>query len=49
MLGRAKQASRRRHAGVNEALPMNDFQLIADRVGIEALRSEFADAPMMRD
>ncbi|ANS62404.1 hypothetical protein SLINC_0180 [Streptomyces lincolnensis] len=28
---------------------MNDFQTIADRVEIEALRSEFTDAVMMRD
>lgn len=28
---------------------MNDFQEIADRVQIEALRSEFTDAAMMRD
>ncbi|MET7571762.1 nuclear transport factor 2 family protein [Streptomyces sp. NPDC005492] len=28
---------------------MNDFQLIADRVEIEALRGEFTDAAMMRD
>ena len=28
---------------------MNDFQVIADRVEIEALRSEFTDAAMMRD
>lgn len=28
---------------------MNDFQAIADRVEIEALRSEFTDAAMMRD
>ncbi|MER5204969.1 LUD domain-containing protein [Streptomyces sp. NPDC002825] len=28
---------------------MNDFQAIADRVEIEALRSEFSDAVMMRD
>ncbi|MFB8777469.1 LUD domain-containing protein [Streptomyces broussonetiae] len=28
---------------------MNDFQEIADRVGIEALRGEFTDAVMMRD
>lgn len=28
---------------------MNDFQEIADRVGIEALRGEFTDAAMMRD
>ncbi|WAZ26370.1 LUD domain-containing protein [Streptomyces cinnabarinus] len=28
---------------------MNDFQEIADRVEIEALRSEFTDAAMMRD
>src|SRR5262245_10587746 len=29
--------------------PMNDFQAIADRVEIEALRGEFSDAVMMRD
>src|SRR5262249_51854324 len=29
--------------------PMNDFQEIADRVEIEALRGEFTDAAMMRD
>jgi ketosteroid isomerase-like protein len=29
--------------------PMNDFQAIADRVEIEALRGEFADAVMMND
>ena len=28
---------------------MNDFQAIADRVEIEALRGEFTDAVMMRD
>jgi hypothetical protein len=28
---------------------MSDFQAIADRVGIEALRGELADAGMMRD
>ncbi|WP_377272764.1 nuclear transport factor 2 family protein [Peterkaempfera sp. SMS 1(5)a] len=28
---------------------MNDFQAIADRVEIEALRGEFTDAAMMRD
>ena len=28
---------------------MSDFQAIADRVEIEALRGEFADAAMMRD
>ncbi|WP_433892257.1 nuclear transport factor 2 family protein [Streptomyces sp. CA-111067] len=28
---------------------MNDFQAIADRVEIEALRGEFSDAVMMRD
>jgi ketosteroid isomerase-like protein len=28
---------------------MNDFQAIADRVEIEALRGEFSDAAMMRD
>jgi ketosteroid isomerase-like protein len=28
---------------------MNDFQAIADRVEIEALRGEFTDAGMMRD
>ena len=28
---------------------MNDFQSIADRVEIEALRGEFTDAAMMRD
>ena len=28
---------------------MRDLQRIADRVEIEALRAEFADAPMMRD
>jgi ketosteroid isomerase-like protein len=28
---------------------MNDFQTIADRVEIEALRGEFTDAGMMRD
>jgi hypothetical protein len=28
---------------------MNDFQAIADRVEIEALRAEFTDATMMRD
>ncbi|GAA2332508.1 LUD domain-containing protein [Streptomyces kunmingensis] len=28
---------------------MNDFQVIADRVEIEALRGEFTDAAMMRD
>jgi ketosteroid isomerase-like protein len=29
--------------------PMSDLQAIADRVEIEALRSEFTDAAMMRD
>jgi ketosteroid isomerase-like protein len=29
--------------------PMSDFQTIADRVEIEALRGEFTDAAMMRD
>src|SRR5262249_96510 len=29
--------------------PMTDLQAIADRVEIEALRGEFADAAMMRD
>jgi hypothetical protein len=29
--------------------PVSDFQAIADRVEIEALRGEFADAVMMRD
>ncbi|RFU85352.1 nuclear transport factor 2 family protein [Streptomyces triticagri] len=28
---------------------MNDFQAVADRVEIEALRAEFSDAVMMRD
>jgi len=28
---------------------MTDFQVIADRVEIEALRGEFTDAGMMRD
>jgi hypothetical protein len=28
---------------------MSDFQIIADRVEIEALRGEFTDAAMMRD
>ena len=28
---------------------MSDFQAIADRVEIEALRAEFTDAVMMRD
>jgi ketosteroid isomerase-like protein len=28
---------------------MNDFQAVADRVEIEALRGEFTDAAMMRD
>ena len=28
---------------------MSDFQAIADRVEIEALRGEFTDAAMMRD
>ena len=28
---------------------MSDFQAIADRVEIEALRGEFSDAAMMRD
>jgi RNA polymerase sigma factor (sigma-70 family) len=32
-----------------EELPMTDFQAIADRVEIEALRGEFSDAVMMRD
>jgi hypothetical protein len=29
--------------------PMSDFQAIADRVEIEALRDEFTDAAMMHD
>jgi ketosteroid isomerase-like protein len=29
--------------------PMSEFQVIADRVEIEALRGEFTDAAMMRD
>jgi ketosteroid isomerase-like protein len=29
--------------------PVSDFQAIADRVEIEALRGEFTDAVMMRD
>ena len=29
--------------------PMSDFQAIADRVEIEALRGEFTDAAMMCD
>src|ERR1700746_2666605 len=29
--------------------PMSDFQAVADRVEIEALRGEFSDAAMMRD
>jgi hypothetical protein len=32
-----------------EGTPMSDFQAIADRVEIEALRGEFSDAAMMRD
>src|ERR1700690_1527472 len=32
-----------------EGTPMSDFQAIADRVEIEALRGEFTDAAMMRD
>jgi ketosteroid isomerase-like protein len=32
-----------------EKEPMSDFQAIADRVEIEALRGEFTDAAMMRD
>ena len=28
---------------------MNDFQAVADRVEIEALRGQFSDAAMMRD
>ena len=28
---------------------MSDFQAVADRVEIEALRGEFTDAAMMRD
>jgi hypothetical protein len=28
---------------------MSDFQAVADRVEIEALRGEFSDAAMMRD
>jgi ketosteroid isomerase-like protein len=34
---------------VTRRRPMNDFQAIADRVEIEALRGEFTDAAMMRD
>jgi ketosteroid isomerase-like protein len=30
-------------------IPMNDFQAVADRVEIEALRAEFTDAGMMHD
>jgi hypothetical protein len=30
-------------------ISMSDFQAIADRVEIEALRGEFTDAAMMRD
>src|SRR6266487_1511458 len=33
----------------DERKPMTDFQAIADRVEIEALRGEFTDAAMMRD
>jgi ketosteroid isomerase-like protein len=40
--------SRRTHRG-KEATEMTDFQAIADRVEIEALRGEFTDAAMMRD
>src|SRR5262245_32405285 len=35
--------------GVTRRKPMNDFQAIADRVEIEALRGEFTDAAMMCD
>jgi ketosteroid isomerase-like protein len=35
--------------GFDGRKPMSDFQAIADRVEIEALRGEFADAAMMRD
>jgi hypothetical protein len=34
---------------VTRRYPMSDFQAIADRVEIEALRGEFTDAVMMRD
>ncbi|MCW3816209.1 nuclear transport factor 2 family protein [Micromonospora sp. DR5-3] len=34
---------------VTKEKPMSDFQTIADRVEIEALRGEFTDAVMMRD
>src|SRR6201987_6378866 len=34
---------------VTKGEPMSDFQAIADRVEIEALRGEFTDAAMMRD
>jgi hypothetical protein len=34
---------------VTRRRPMCDFQAIADRVEIEALRGEFTDAAMMRD
>jgi hypothetical protein len=34
---------------VTRRKPMSDFQAIADRVEIEALRGEFTDAAMMRD
>jgi hypothetical protein len=33
----------------DEEEPVTDFQAIADRVEIEALRGEFTDAAMMRD
>jgi ketosteroid isomerase-like protein len=35
--------------GFDGRKPMSDFQAVADRVEIEALRGEFADAAMMRD
>ena len=53
----AFHVTRHRHAGrqlpVSPATtreePMSDFQVIADRVEIEALRGEFTDAVMMND
>jgi ketosteroid isomerase-like protein len=38
-----------RRLGCDKEETMSDFQAIADRVEIEALRGEFTDAAMMRD
>jgi ketosteroid isomerase-like protein len=44
-----KELPHRRHSTNKRGKPMSDFQAIADRVEIEALRGEFTDAAMMRD